>query len=531
MNRKMLKFGLIAAAALVGLVALVLTTLAFIIDPNDYKSLIVKIVQEKKQRTLNIEGAIKLTLFPKLGVDLGKTQLSEHKSAETFASIDSLKLYVAWWPLLHNELVVDSISVDGARARLIRYADGSTNIDDLLSKDEPAQLKFDIDGVKIAHSALSVDDRLGNRKLQLTEFTMKSGRLRENAHTNINLAFRLDNDRPQVTGKIEMKSGLLFDLTNKRYVFDDLKFRLTGRAFGVEQVEMDATGGVDTRFAPQSLRLEHVKLHVKGKLGADKLDFALDAPKLMMTPEKVELAALTLEGRIEQSSGTLKAVLRAPDMAGDSHRFTVSQLVLEFDGTHSGNKIRGELRSPLSGSLQTQSLRLAQLDAQLALSGPKLPKGVVQLALSGDVQLELSKQQVAADLRARFDDSTMRVKLSAEPLNNNPHLRFDADIDRLDLDRYMPTKAQTANAQGDSPIDLSSLRSLNASGTVRIGQLKAANLKSTNVRLELTAGGGRMAFNPASANLYQGSLQGVLSATAARRSRRGSAAGSLRSPI
>ena len=48
---------------------------------------------------------------------------------------------------------------------------------------------------------------------------------------------------------------------------------------------------------------------------------------------------------------------------------------------------------------------------------------------------------------------------------------------------------------------------------MRIGQLKVANLKSTNVRLDFKAGGGRVEANPLSANLYQGSMKGALSAT------------------
>ena len=147
MNKKYIKYSLFTLGGLVALFALFLIAVAIFVNPNDYKPLIVKLVQEKKQRTLNIEGDIKLKLFPQIGLDLGKTHLSEHKSEQEFASLESVQLYVAWLPLLRKELVVHKVSLVGARANLIRNADGTTNIDDLLSKEEKSeQIK------KVAHT-------------------------------------------------------------------------------------------------------------------------------------------------------------------------------------------------------------------------------------------------------------------------------------------------------------------------------------------------------------------------------------------
>ena len=128
-----------AAFGLGGLVVLLVIAIAIIaatFDPNAYKPQIIRLVQEKKQRTLTIPGDIKLTFFPKIGADLGKISISEHKSTATFASMESAKISVAVMPLLRKEIVVDQIKVDGLTANLKRYKDGKTNVDDLLSKEE-----------------------------------------------------------------------------------------------------------------------------------------------------------------------------------------------------------------------------------------------------------------------------------------------------------------------------------------------------------------------------------------------------------
>ena len=48
-------------------------------------------------------------------------------------------------------------------------------------------------------------------------------------------------------------------------------------------------------------------------------------------------------------------------------------------------------------------------------------------------------------------------------------------------------------------MDFSALKAFNASGSVRIGQLKVANLKSSNVRLDVKADSGRIEAKPLSA--------------------------------
>ena len=78
---KYLKYGLYALIALVILVGAVFAYVATTFDPNEYKSDVVELVRDKTGRNLNIEGDIRLTFFPKIGVGLGPTQLSERDAA------------------------------------------------------------------------------------------------------------------------------------------------------------------------------------------------------------------------------------------------------------------------------------------------------------------------------------------------------------------------------------------------------------------------------------------------------------------
>ena len=60
---KILKVLFIGIGCLFLLVVAIVAVVAATFNPNDYKPLIIKLVQEKKQRTLSIPGEIKLTFF------------------------------------------------------------------------------------------------------------------------------------------------------------------------------------------------------------------------------------------------------------------------------------------------------------------------------------------------------------------------------------------------------------------------------------------------------------------------------------
>ena len=169
--KKLLKYSLYVVSGLIGILLLVVTIVVTTFNPNDYKQKVIDLVQEKKERTLKLDGDIKLAFWPKIGANLGKISLSEHKNSKEFASINSVKVSLALLPLLKKELVVDTVYIDGANANIVKYKDGSTNFDDLMSKDEESQdIKFNIDGVNVINSAVRYSDDATNAIYNISNF-------------------------------------------------------------------------------------------------------------------------------------------------------------------------------------------------------------------------------------------------------------------------------------------------------------------------------------------------------------------------
>ncbi|MDP2878967.1 MAG: AsmA family protein [Sulfuricella sp.] len=447
---KTLKYGLISVGAILiaflALVALVAATF----NPNDYKPLIVKLAQDKKQRTLKLEGDIKLTFFPRIGADLGRLALSEHGSDKEFAAVDSARVSLAVLPLLKRQLVVDRIRVDGIRARLVRYPDGSTNIDDFLKKEEESeQFKFDIEGVSVTRAALSFDDQMAGRKLDITGMEFESGRLANNQPGKVELKFTLQGENPKVDAQVALTSGLLFDTEAKAITLDALAVSLTG------------------------------------KRGADGLDIRLTSPKFELGPERVA-GKIDLTVKLMQPKGNLDLALSVPALAGKGSAIRADNFTLDFSGRQGDNTVKSRIASPFSANLGTRQFSLDKLVVSFNLSGLTMPRAL-NMNLGGAARLDLARQDAHLDLGGKIDESPLKAKLGISHFDA-PAYDFDIAIEQLDVDRYLPPAKPEAK-QPEKPLDFSFLKNLNANGQLSIGALKVANIKSSNIKLNVKAGG------------------------------------------
>ena len=155
---------------------------------------------------------------------------------------------------------------------------------------------------------------------------------------------------------------------------------------------------------------------------------------------------------------------------------------------------------------------LKALNAEGAISIGNLKYGKTK-ASNININLKGNGEKLSVSpFSAKVDDSQINANLGITQFSN-PAFSFDINIDRLDADKYI-TKSNasdnTAKSTADTPIDLSALKKLNATGQAKIGWLKLANVKTENVNLGLKAIDGVATLSPFSANLYNGSMNGTL---------------------
>jgi AsmA protein len=554
--RKSVKYLVFGLLGLLGLAIIAGIIVAATFDPNDYKPYIIKTVQEKKQRTLTIPGDIKLTFFPKIGADLGKVSLSEHQGSAEFASINSAKVSLALIPLLSKQLVVDQIRIDGLNVHVKRYKDGRTNFDDLLSKEEEKeseQVQFDIDGVSVTNSTLLWEDLQKNQRLEVSKLNLHTGKIAEVADSKIDLTAHVKANSPAIDADIAWKSGLSFDLAKKDYALTDTDADIKGMLAGFSDLVLALEGDADIALAEKRFALNDFKLAMSGKRAAQNFDLRFDAPKLAMTdkgasggkisgqmklvdgartinadfsapsfegsPQAFKLPSLTLAATVKEGELDAKANLSG-SLAGniDKLLFSSPQMKLVLSGKKGATAIDGTVSTPMIVDLGKQVIELPNLHADLSLPNPG--GGIMKLNAAGKAAADLGKKNASLALKGKLDESAFHAKLGATDFSAIAYT-FDIDIDRLNADRYKAKSAASpagdakkpAQQGEEAPLDLSGLQDLRANGSLRIGALTVNNIKTSNLRLDLKAGGGKIDVNPLSANLYGGSTTGAVSAT------------------
>ena len=528
---KILKYGLLGVGGIVAVTVAGVIYVAATFNPNDYKPQIIKAVKDNKQRNLKLDGDIKLTFFPNIGASLGKISLSEFKSEQEFASIDSAHVSLALLPLFSRQVVVNEVAISGVKAKLVKHKDGKLNIDDLLSKDAAqapdaskpaarstpatgAPIKFDIASISLDKTALSYRDEASGAQYAVKDLSFKTGRIANGVPGKIELSVIVQANQPKLDIAAQMKTTLTFDLEKNIYRAEGMDMQVKGSALDISNLNVKANGDVNANPGTQEFGAKKLAVTVSGTQGKNNFDAKLDAPSLNLTRDKYSGEKLVLEAKLDGAIGNIVAALSLPGVEGNAQSFKISALTLDAEMKQPEQTFKVKLTTPVTGSLESQQFNLNKLTLAVNATGDKLPNKSISSELKGSVQLDAKKQSVALNLAGGLLQSQIKADVAVNNFDH-PVIRFNVDVDQFDADLYLPKKAEGAAAsvtagkstEPEQPFDLSALRPLNLDGSLHIGALKVANIKTTQLRIDVKARDGRVDINPLSVNLYQGSAK------------------------
>lgn len=522
---KILKYGLLGTGAVVGIAVAGAAYVAATFNPNDYKVKIIQAVKDSKQRNLHLDGDIKLSFFPNIGVNLGKVSLSEFNSDKEFAAVETARVSLALMPLLSKQVIVNEVAVSGLKVTLVKHKNGTTNIDDLLGKDENKKdgsqaVKFDIASVAIEKTNLTYRDEGSGAQYAIKDLNLNTGRITNGVSSKINLSAGVQANQPKLDINTQLKATLTFDLEKQRYQLEGLDLQASGTALDINNLKLKVGGDVSADLTTQEFGAKKFTLHATGAKAKDNFEATLDAPALSLTKDKFSGDKLTLNAKLNGAVGNIVATLSLPSLEGNAQSFKSSAMTLDLDMKQPEQSFKVKLSSPLSGNFQAQQFNLSNLTLAVNATGDKLPNKSVSSEMKGSVQVDALKQTVQANLAGGLLQSQVKAKVGVNGFAS-PSIQFDVDVDQFDADLYLPKKSADAAQSGspkpnqpEQPLDLSALRKLNLDGSLRIGSLKIANVKSTHVRLDIKARNGQVNVSPLSANLYQGSMNGSVSVNA-----------------
>ncbi len=469
---------LLFLAGLVVVVIIAITALVVLVNPNQFKPLIVKQAKQQTGLDLVIEGDISWQFFPSLGFELGKTELKNPQgfSQPNLFKVDAVGIDVSVMPLLSHQLEIGSISLDGAEFYVETLKDGRRNIDALSKaqneeaassqdtansqpEESPAQVSssdsnepwtINLAGVDINNAMLEVDDKQAGSLTKLYDVSLNLSEFEFDAWTHAQFAAK---------GQINQQT---FSAQGQA----DFKLAPGFKQYELRQVSVDA------EYADESNHIDSAKLELES--------FAFDQDNVL---------SYAVTGRVADM---------ALDLSGQGSVAVDSELTLA----------------------QVKTLTLKG-----DIEGSALPQSPMNLDMAADIRFDLQQNQLDLELNALKANDIALDGNANVTLGDIPKIRIDLHSPNLDVDSLLasqneasqPASSSSAASGGDggnsqssasqSEPDLSALKTLDVQGKVSIDKLKASGAHLANVITQFSVNKGVAKLNRLSANLYQGTVQ------------------------
>lgn len=488
---------LIAILALGLLLGIGIAILLFAVDPNAYKAPLAEQVKQRYNRTLRIDGDLKLAVFPRLGLSIGSASLSEPASDQVFAALDSAKVAVALWPLLSRQVVIDHIDVTGLKANLVRDKQGRLSFADLMGQTAaPATtpvpvpvpgtktetpLQIDIAGVSIAGEVAWRDEQAGTR-LRVEKLQATTGRIAPDRPFDLSLSAHVLGESPKVDATLQLQTTAEFDAGFQKFAARKLDFKLAGSvpevradalsvrgsfgydlaksAFDVSNLSLafqgDVAGGtpltgIDARIEAQTLSaspaegkltVDRLAVTATGKAAADTFDLGIEAPTVRVAGGNA--SGDPVNGRVKVTGARnldAKFTMAGVSAAGDL--VTADPITLEGTFRQAARSIQFKLATPVSANWRAGTVALDTVVADLRIDDPALPTKSMQIPVKGLLHVDTKAQHVEAKLNATIEGSKLDATLAADSFSA-PRLVFSLVADVLDLDKLVPAKSIAA---------------------------------------------------------------------------------------
>lgn len=570
----MRRLALALGVVVLGLAAVAAYLLATF-DPNRYQGLLTDWVQTNQQRTLVIGAPMELKVFPQLRLKLAKVSLSEHQRAEEFLAVDEVELSVNVMPLLKRQLVIDQVSARGVRMSYWRDAQGRSNIDDLLKKDEQLQqpgapsdpLQFDVAGIQLAQVQAKVQDAKTGLTGALTVNSLSSGRLADGVPSDVKLDLAFNLSQPQVAkGALTGAFRITPRLATGSADVDQIKLALQGDVPGVRAMQAGLEGAVAWNGEHASLKASALVAEVSGQVGGqpgkpalvlDKsrvsvdafaydpgqqlvavsklavaltgqqdghaLSFKLDWPELDVKGD--QLKGSPLQGQFKLAGPmAVDAQFASQSPTGGFSAIKVPGLKVDFKVSMAGQWGQREVAGQLSANVSAQPAQAAgaleALHLQARIQEPSLQPLVIQM--NGRAAMAPGGAAQWA-LKGQVNDNPFSSDGTAKLGQGVPQVQAQARFTALDLNRLLPAPAggaasppaKSAGAATDSPVDLSALKAIDGQFKFTAGTLVYRQYKLADAELYATLDQGHLNLSNLSAKAWGGRVVASGSADAA----------------
>lgn len=508
-----------------------MTSLVFLINPNDFRQYMVDRVEQKSGYQLAIRGDLRWHVWPQLSIIAGQTSLTAPGAKAPVVTAENMRLDVKLWPLLSHQLAVREVMLKNAVVRLT--PDSEADVPDApvaptSTVQPPSELeagwKFDIDKISVADSLL-IWQRGENDQINVRDINMQ---LEQNAHRQATLELSSRINRNQRDLAFSMSADLDMQKYPQEFSADINKFsyQLSGADIPAKGLQGSGTMQANYHRDTQRLTLSQLALTANdNQLSGNAAATLSDTGDYQVNLDAAKLDLDALSGwqpkMPDQTSQAARAVTSAPVIARDVNdqpnnfsilnSFNANVALKVADLTYRGLKIQDFqlLATNQQGKVNLQTLSGKMASGDFSLPGSmdvtgKLAKINLQPIVNN---IELGQLLVAYDLpEALTGKFTLRGAVNGSGLSSydfshnwagKMHMSMDdARLNGMNIQQLVQQAIARNNnsVQGLERYDhYTQIQSLQAEGVLSKGTLTLSNLMAESEMLN-AKGDGKINF-------------------------------------
>ncbi|MDH3688639.1 MAG: AsmA family protein [Gammaproteobacteria bacterium] len=419
---KLLKVILWVVGAIVVLVVGLAIALPLLVDPNEYKDEIARLVENKTGRKLDIQGDLNLSIFPWLGVETGKVSLANPTEFgnEPMVQLDEASVRLRLLPLLSRQVEAGTILIKGLQLNLISDASGQTNWDSLAQTTQTGEggeentadkateagvAALSLQGFDIRDSSIRYRDEAAGVEYQLSNLNAQTGTIVPGKDVPLEISGTIEGNTLEQPETFDVNASI--NLEDDSIRLKDLTLTTTGLA----TINLKATEATYQTKA-QNLAINDIQLDTEyGELKAT-LNAASATADLQQ--ETAELSSFVLNSQDGKIEGQMAAtgIKSQPMATGEVTLSSVNVIGLL-------NKLKVEHGLAPEMSVQNVSAR----------GSFQVGKDQVNASLA-DVSMDAKYKDLTGVLSApTLELDTGKQTFSAPQLGlDTPHGRIDASI-------------------------------------------------------------------------------------------------------
>ncbi|MCC4784354.1 AsmA family protein [Vibrio splendidus] len=469
---------LIFIAVPVFVVVAAILALVLLVNPNQFKPLIVEQAQKHTGLELVIEGDISWQFFPSIGFELGQTELRnpEGFTQPNLFKVDTVGVDVSVTPLFSNQLEIGNITLDGAEFYLETLKDGRKNIDALTQASAPQE----------SEPALDANAESAPAPQEQTTTDASGWTINLAGVTVSNALFEMDDKQAGSFTK-------LYDVSLNLSEFAvDTWTTVTFAASGENnQQKFSANGSAEFKLAEgfASYALRNIDLNAK-----------FNDPATSIESAKIGLNTFEFD--------------------------KVNQLTYAVIGKAAGLDLDLKGGGELTVDSAISKVTLNKLTLDSTFKGDTLPQSPMKVDMLSDLSFDLTKSHLSFVLEKLQANSIALDGKADVTLSEIPKVRFSLHSPNIDLDEFLglgnatetsstapsgSAGGSTSSAGSSAPAkevepDLSALKTLDVKGDITIDKFKASNAKMQNVKAAFSVNRGIAELTSFTSNLYQGSI-------------------------